>query len=120
MSSFAREMQQRVEQEEAIRRDAAKLTEKQEQQARFEEYERMEKLMRMPEVKWLLEQFQARVNIEHDAALSIALAPAEAEKARHRHAIAKELCDLLPNRFNELKNSVFAEKPSETALTAVT
>lgn len=120
MPNFALEMAQMAAQEEAIRKQQEEIAEKQEQHSRWEEFERLQKLMAMPEVTWLLEQFQQRVKIEHDAALSIAVPPTEAEKARHRHAIAKELADLLPNRFNEMKNAVFAEKPAETVLTAVT
>lgn len=112
--SFQREIEQRVAAETAVREQAEKNEEAQGKRDRFEEYQRLEKLLKMPEVAWLIEQFQRRVDQEREAALSIAIPPAEAEKARHRHSIAKELADFLPNKFAELKNRIFDENSQLT------
>lgn len=112
--SFEREMAQRVAAEDAVRLQEEKNQKAQEQRTRFEEYQRLEKLLKMPEVIWLLEQFQRRVDQERESALSVAVAPEEAERARQRHSIAKELTDMLPSKFTELKNRIFDENSQLT------
>lgn len=120
MPSLARELEARSAADDALRIQEEKNQAAASKRERYEEFQRLEALMRLPEVKWLQEQYQMRVDQERAAALSIILSDDEANKARHRHHVAKELCDLLPTRYQELKNSVFAEEPKEIPLTAVT
>lgn len=118
--SLAREMQARVAADNALRAQEDKNKEAASKRERYEEFQKIEALMRLPEVKWLLEQFQMRVDQEREAALSVTIPAEDADRARHRHNVAKALCDLLPDRYAELKNQVFAEEPKEIPLTAIT
>lgn len=120
MPSLARELEARSAAADALRIQEEKNKDAASKRERFEEFQKMEALMKMPEVKWLQEQYQMRVDQEREAALSISIPAEDADRARHRHHVAKELCDLLPNRYQELKNQVFAEEPKEIPLTAVT
>lgn len=120
MPSLARELEARAAAADAFRAQEEKNKDAVSKRERFEEFQRLEALMRLPEVNWLQEQYQMRVDQEREAALSITLSDDDANKARHRHHVAKELCDLLPNRYQELKNQVYAEEPKEIPLTAVT
>lgn len=120
MPNLDQEMKARVAADNALRAQEEKNKDAAAKRERYEEFQRLEALMRLPEVKWLQEQYQMRVDLEREAALSVTLSDDEANKARHRHSVAKALCDLLPDRYAELKNEVFAEEPKEIPLTAVT
>ncbi len=105
--------QQEIEAKARADADAKKLEEAQAERAKkaedFAYWEWLDRLVKNPDVQRLLAQFQRTVDTEREAALDTHRPAAEAEKARHRHDVAKEMAGWLALRHMQMKNTLFPD-----------
>ncbi len=113
MSTLHQELQRRVAADQEKAAQDALAVERAKKAAEIAEWERLERLAKNPDFQWLLDEFQKQVQIHHDAALDANASDDAANKARHRHKVAKDLHDMLASRHEQMKNRLFEEpKPS--------
>lgn len=110
MPSLEQALEEKAQSEIAAQEKEKRAEEQNAKAQEFVKWERLDRLMASDDVKWLLGEMQVLVDAEQAKALNAGLPDPEANKARQRHDIAKELHDLLGKRHLQQKNSLFGEK----------
>lgn len=105
-------LQPRIAEEQTRKEHEATVAERQRRAEQYAHFERLDRLIKSPDVQWFLKQLEHRVTQEHDTALNVAATLEARNNAAQRHDIAKDMHTYLTREHRVYLTRVEDEKSS--------